>query len=79
MMTQARKPARFAPEYRIERTTPMRRSRPSLTVFIASFVCGVLALLPLVGVNLVALPVTSFGWMTIAWVLLIAGVLVPRL
>ena len=57
----------------------MRRSRPSLTIFIASFVCGVLALLPLVGVNLVALPISSLGWMTIAWGLLMAGVLVPRL
>ena len=57
----------------------MRRSRPSLTVFIASFVCGVLALLPLVGVNLVSLPVSSLGWMTIAWGLLMAGVIVPRL
>ena len=57
----------------------MRRSRPSLTIFIASFVCGVLGLLPLVGVNLVALPISSLGWMTIAWALLMAGVLVPRL
>ncbi len=57
----------------------MRRSRPSLTIFIASFVCGVLGLLPLVGVNLVALPVSSLGWMTIAWAVLMAGVLVPRL
>ena len=57
----------------------MRRSRPSLTIFIASLVCAILAVLPMVGVNIIALPISSFGLMSLAWVLLAAGVLSPRL
>ena len=57
----------------------MRRSRPSLTILVVSLVCGALGLLPLAGISLVALPIPGFGWMTIAWVVLMAGVLSPRL
>ncbi len=57
----------------------MCRSRPSLTTFVISVLCALLALLPIVGINLVAVPVSSFGLMTIAWVVLLAGVLSPRL
>lgn len=57
----------------------MRRSRPSLTILIISLVCGILALLPLVGISLVALPISSFGMMVIAWAVLLAGVLLPQL
>ena len=57
----------------------MRRSRPSLITFVISVLCAILALLPIVGINLVAVPVSSFGLMTIAWVVLLAGVLSPRL
>lgn len=57
----------------------MRRSRPSLITFVISVLCALLALLPIVGINLVAVPVSSFGLMTIAWVVLLAGVLSPRL
>lgn len=57
----------------------MRRSRPSLVTFTISVICAILAVLPLLGISLVAVPVSSFGLMTIAWVVLMAGVLSPRL
>ena len=57
----------------------MRRSRPSLTILLISLICGILSVLPLVGINLVSVPISSFGLMSIAWVTLLAGVLVPRL
>ena len=57
----------------------MRRSRPSLVILAVSLVCGILALLPGVGIDLVALPVSRFVLMSMAWALLLAGVLHPRL
>ncbi|MGJ8622611.1 MAG: hypothetical protein ACSHW1_07525 [Yoonia sp.] len=57
----------------------MRRSRPSLTVFVISVLCAILAILPIFGISLVAVPISSFGLMTIAWVVLVAGVVSPRL
>ena len=57
----------------------MRRSRPSLTILLISLICGLLSVLPLVGINLVSVPVSSFGLMSVAWLSLLAGVLVPRL
>lgn len=53
----------------------MRLTRPSTVIFIISVVCGVLALLPVLGVAVVALPITSFWMMTIAWALMTAGVM----
>lgn len=53
----------------------MRLTRPSTIIFIISVVCGVLALLPVLGVAVVALPITSFWMMTIAWALMTAGVM----
>jgi len=57
----------------------MRRSRPSLVILAVSLVCGILALLPGLGIDLVALPVSRFVLMSMAWALLLAGVLHPRL
>lgn len=53
----------------------MRLSAPSLIVFLLSIVCGVLALLPLLGITAVAVPLSSFWLMTLAWGLMTAGVL----
>ena len=57
----------------------MRRSRPSLIIFVASVICAILAVLPLVGINVLALPIPSFGLMTLAWALMAAGVVFARL
>lgn len=53
----------------------MRLSAPSLIVFLLSIVCGVLALLPLLGITAVAVPISSFWLMTLAWGLMTAVVL----
>lgn len=53
----------------------MRLSAPTIIVFVISIVCAVLALLPVFGVAIVALPISGFWLMTIAWGLLTAGVL----
>jgi uncharacterized membrane protein len=57
----------------------MRRSRPSFVTFAASVICAVLAILPVIGISVLALPVSSFGMMTLAWALMAAGVVFPRL
>ena len=53
----------------------MRLTPPSLIIFLISSICAVLALLPVVGIVLVALPVPGFWLMTIAWALMLVGVL----
>lgn len=53
----------------------MRLSAPSFIVFLISIICAVLALLPIFGIAVVALPISSFWLMTIAWGLMTAGVL----
>jgi len=53
----------------------MRLTPPSFIIFLISIICGVLALLPVAGIALVALPLSAFWLMTIAWGLLIIGVL----
>jgi len=53
----------------------MRLSAPTFIVFVISFICAVLALLPMFGVVVVTLPISGFWLMTIAWGLLTAGVL----
>ena len=53
----------------------MRLSAPSFIVFVLSLICGALAVLPVFGVAVVALPISGFWLMTIAWGLLLAGVL----
>lgn len=53
----------------------MRLTAPTLIVFLISIICAVLALLPVLGIALVALPISSFWLMTIAWGLMTAGVL----
>ena len=57
------------------RISPMRLSAPSFIVFVISLICGALAVLPVFGVAVVALPISGFWLMTIAWGLLLAGVL----
>jgi hypothetical protein len=53
----------------------MRLSAPTFIVFVLSLICGALAVLPVFGVAVVALPISGFWLMTIAWGLLLAGVL----
>ena len=57
----------------------MRRSRPSLIIFVASVICAILAVLPMIGISVVVVPISSFGLMTLAWALMAAGVVFPRL
>lgn len=49
--------------------------RHRLSFFLISIICGVLALLPIAGIALVALPLSAFWLMAIAWGLMIIGVL----
>jgi hypothetical protein len=53
----------------------MRLTAPSFIVFLISVICAVLALLPVFGIAVVALPVSTFWMMTIAWALMTAGVM----
>jgi hypothetical protein len=53
----------------------MRLTPPSFIIFLISIICGVLALLPIAGIALVALPLSAFWLMAIAWGLMIIGVL----
>lgn len=53
----------------------MRLTAPSFIVFLISIICAVLALLPVSGIAVVALPISTFWMMTIAWGLMTAGVL----
>ena len=53
----------------------MRLSAPTFIVFLISLICGVLAILPVLGLAVVSLPIAGFWLMTIAWGLLLAGVL----
>jgi hypothetical protein len=53
----------------------MRLTAPSFIIFLISVICGVLALLPVLGIAVVALPISSFWLMTIAWGLMTFGVL----
>ena len=53
----------------------MRLTAPSFIVFLISVVCAVLALLPVLGVVVVALPISTFWLMTLAWSFMTAGVL----
>ena len=53
----------------------MRLTAPSFIIFLISVICAVLALLPIFGIAVVALPVSGFWMMTIAWGLMTAGVL----
>lgn len=53
----------------------MRLTPPSFVIFVISLICAVFALLPVLGIAVVALPVSSFWLMTIAWSLMTAGVL----
>jgi hypothetical protein len=53
----------------------MRLTAPTFIVFLISLICGVLALLPVLGIAVVALPISTFWLMTIAWGLLLAGVM----
>lgn len=53
----------------------MRLTPPSVILFLISAACGVLALLPMFGVAVVALPISGFWLMAAAWGLLTAGVL----
>ena len=53
----------------------MRLTAPSFIVFLISVICAVLALLPVFGVVVVAVPISTFWLMTIAWGLMTAGVL----
>lgn len=53
----------------------MRLTAPTFIIFLISLICGVLALLPVLGIAVVALPIAGFWLMTIAWGLLLAGVM----
>jgi hypothetical protein len=53
----------------------MRLTAPSFIIFLMSVIFAVLALLPVFGIAVVALPVSGFWMMTIAWGLMTAGVL----
>lgn len=53
----------------------MRLTAPSFIIFLISVICAVLALLPVFGIAVVALPVSGFWMMTIAWGLMTVGVL----
>ena len=53
----------------------MRLTAPSFIVFLISVICAVLALLPVFGIAVVTLPISTFWLMTIAWGLMAAGVL----
>jgi hypothetical protein len=53
----------------------MRLTAPSFIIFLISVICAVLGLLPIFGIAVVALPVSGFWMMTIAWGLMTAGVL----
>lgn len=53
----------------------MRLTPPSFLMFLVSLIAGVLALLPMFGVAIVALPISAFWLMTIAWGALMIGVL----
>ena len=53
----------------------MRLTAPSFIVFLLSIICAVLAFLPVFGIAVVALPISTFWMMTIAWGLMTAGVM----
>jgi hypothetical protein len=53
----------------------MRLTAPSFIIFLISIICAVLALLPVFGIAVVALPISTFWMMTIAWGLMTAGVM----
>lgn len=53
----------------------MRLKRPSILMFIISLICGILALLPVLGLAIVILPMASFWLMTIVRAFLMAGVI----
>jgi len=52
----------------------MRLTPPSFIIFLISLAAGVLALLPVFGVNSVDLGIQDFWLMTIAWGALMIGV-----
>ena len=53
----------------------MRLTAPSFIFLTISLACGILALLRAFGVVLIPLPISGFWLMTIAWGVLIFGVL----
>lgn len=53
----------------------MRLSAPTFIVFLVSIICALLALLPVFGMAVIALPISGFWLMTAAWALLTVGVL----
>ena len=57
----------------------MRLTRPTIIVFLISLICGVLALLAVLGIVPISLPISAFWLMTVAWGLLTAGVLLRGL
>ena len=53
----------------------MRLTAPSFIILAISLACGIFALLRAFGVVLIPLPISGFWLMTIAWGLLVFGVL----
>ena len=53
----------------------MRLTAPGLILLSISLACGIFALLRAVGVILITLPISGFWLMTIAWGVLVFGVL----
>ena len=53
----------------------MRLTAPSFIILAISLACGLFALLRVFGVVLITLPISGFWLMTIAWGLLVFGVL----
>lgn len=57
---------------------PLRLTPPSFAIFLVSVICGVIALLRVFGIVAVAVPVSNFWLMTLAWGLMTIGVLFRR-
>ena len=53
----------------------MRLTAPSFMFLTISLVCGIFALLRVFGIVLISLPISGFWLMTIAWGVMVFGVL----
>jgi hypothetical protein len=58
---------------------PIRLKRTAFIMFIISLICGVMALLPILGPAIVALPIASFWLMIITCAVLMAGLMLRGL
>lgn len=63
----------------IIRETAMRLTAPSFVILTISLACGVFALLRVFGIVLIGLPISGFWLMTIAWGVMVFGVLFRKI